>query len=87
MTIKSVSLRISEKVYTTYVIILWDLDLRRCQKRDSSEMNYDLAFKKKNSFVEIFTNAQFTYSKLNGESSMETYIAICKIDSQWEFAV
>ena len=22
-----------------------------------------------------------------GESSMETYITICKIDSQWEFAV
>ena len=22
-----------------------------------------------------------------GESNMETYIAICKIDSQWEFAV
>ena len=22
-----------------------------------------------------------------GKSNMETYIAICKIDSQWEFAV
>ena len=22
-----------------------------------------------------------------GESNMETYIAMCKIDSQWEFAV
>ena len=22
-----------------------------------------------------------------GESNMETYIAICKIDSQWEFAI
>ena len=22
-----------------------------------------------------------------GESNMETYIAICKVDSQWEFAV
>ena len=22
-----------------------------------------------------------------GESNMETYITICKIDSQWEFAV
>ena len=22
-----------------------------------------------------------------GQSNMETYIAICKIDSQWEFAV
>ena len=22
-----------------------------------------------------------------GESNMETYISICKIDSQWEFAV
>ena len=50
--------------------------LNRCQKSNPSEMNYDLAFKKKkNSFVEIFTNAQFTYSKLSGESSMETYTA------------
>ena len=23
----------------------------------------------------------------NGESNMETYIAICKIDSQWEFVL
>ena len=23
----------------------------------------------------------------HGESNMETYIAICKVDSQWEFAV
>ena len=25
--------------------------------------------------------------ELRGESNMETYITICKIDSQWEFAV
>ena len=25
--------------------------------------------------------------ELYGESNMETYITICKIDSQWEFAV
>ena len=24
---------------------------------------------------------------MDGESNMETYITICKIDSQWEFAV
>ena len=24
---------------------------------------------------------------MNGESTMETYTTICKIDSQWEFAV
>ena len=26
-------------------------------------------------------------NKMYGESNMETYITICKIDSQWEFAV
>ena len=26
-------------------------------------------------------------SEMYGESNMETYITICKIDSQWEFAV
>ena len=25
--------------------------------------------------------------EMYGKSNMETYIAICKIDSQWEFAV
>ena len=25
--------------------------------------------------------------EMYGESSMETYITICKIDSQWEFSV
>ena len=25
--------------------------------------------------------------EMNGKSNMETYIAICKIDSQWKFAV
>ena len=25
--------------------------------------------------------------EMNGESNMETYITICKIDIQWEFAV
>ena len=25
--------------------------------------------------------------KMYGESNMETYVTICKIDSQWEFAV
>ena len=25
--------------------------------------------------------------EMYGESNMETYISICKIDSQWEFAV
>ena len=24
---------------------------------------------------------------MNGESNVETYITMCKIDSQWEFAV
>ena len=26
-------------------------------------------------------------NKIYGESNMETYITVCKIDSQWEFAV
>ena len=27
------------------------------------------------------------WSEMYGENNMETYITICKIDSQWEFAV
>ena len=25
--------------------------------------------------------------KIYGESNMETYVTMCKIDSQWEFAI
>ena len=25
--------------------------------------------------------------EMNGKSNMETYITICKIDSQWEFSI
>ena len=28
-----------------------------------------------------------TEGEMHGKSNMETYITICKIDSQWEFAV
>ena len=29
----------------------------------------------------------YGHGERGGESNMETYITICKIDSQWEFAV
>ena len=29
----------------------------------------------------------YGHEEMYGESNMETYITICKIDSQWEFAV
>ena len=36
---------------------------------------------------EIFTNLRGEEGEMYGKSNMETYITMCKIDSQWEFVV
>ena len=37
--------------------------------------------------IDLWTQGEGRESKMHEKSNMETYIAICKIDSQWEFAV
>ena len=37
--------------------------------------------------IDLWTGERGGEGEIYGESNMETYITICKIDSQWEFAV
>ena len=37
--------------------------------------------------VDLWTWGEGRRGEVYGKSNMETYITICKIDSQWEFAV
>ena len=37
--------------------------------------------------IDLWTWESGGESEMYGESNMETYITICKIDSQWEFAI
>ena len=41
----------------------------------------------KNRLVDTVAGGEEGEGGRYGESNMETYITICKIDSQWEFAV
>ena len=40
-----------------------------------------------NRFMDLVGWGEERYSGMYGESNMETYTTICKIDNQWEFAV
>ena len=44
-------------------------------------------FIKKKKLKKIYLWGEEGDSGMYGESNMETYITICKIDSHWEFAV
>ena len=37
--------------------------------------------------IDLWTLGEGREGEIYGKSTMETYITICKIDSQWEFAV
>ena len=37
--------------------------------------------------TDLWTQGEEGEDEMYGESNVETYITICKIDSQWEFAV
>ena len=37
--------------------------------------------------IDLWTLGEGREGEMYGKSTMETYITICKIDSQWEFAV
>ena len=37
--------------------------------------------------IDLWTWGEWGKDEMCGKSNMETYITICKIDSEWEFAV
>ena len=57
------------------------------QKNDCEEFIYRAAMEKQTQKIDLWTWAEGTRGEMYGKINMETYITICKIDSQGEFAV
>ena len=57
------------------------------QKNDTEEFIYEATMEKQTQRTDLWTWREGRQGKMYGKSIMETYITICKIDSQWEFAV
>ena len=54
------------------------------KKNGTEEFTYRAAMEKQAQRIDLWTWGE---GEMYGKSNMETYITICKIDSQWEFAV
>ena len=57
------------------------------QKNGTEEYIYRAAMEKQTQRIDLRTWERGGQGEMYGKSFMETYITICKIDSQWEFAV
>ena len=57
------------------------------QKNGTEELIYRETVEKQTQRIDLQTWGGGGGGKMYGKSNMETYITICKIDSQWEFAV
>ena len=57
------------------------------QKNGTEEFTYRATMEKQTQKIDLWTWAEGTRGEMYGKINMETYITICKIDSQWEFAV
>ena len=59
----------------------------RIQKNITEEFIYRAAKETQTKRMDLWTWVRGEEGEMHGKSNMETYITICKIDSQWEFAV
>ena len=57
------------------------------QKNGTEEHIYRAAMEKQTQRIDLRTWERRGEGEMYGKSFMETYMTICKIDSQWEFAV
>ena len=55
-------------------------------KDDTNEISHKAAVETSMQRTDLWTLKEGV-GEMYGESNMETYIIICKLDSQWEFAV
>ena len=57
------------------------------QKNGTEEFIYRAAMEKQTQRIDLWTWGEGGEGQMYGKSNMESYITICKIDSQWEFDV
>ena len=53
------------------------------QKNGTEELMHRVAVEKQTQRIDLWTCGEGRRGELYGKSNMETYITICKIDSQW----
>ena len=75
---------VSQKEKDKYCILM---HIYGIQKNGSEEFIYMAAVEKQTQRIDLWTWAEGKQGEMYGKSNMETYITICKIDSQQEFAV
>ena len=57
------------------------------QKNGTEEFTYRVTMEKQIYRIDLWTQERGGDGELNGDHNTETYFTVCKIDSQWEFAV
>ena len=57
------------------------------QKKSTEEFIYRAEVENQTYRIDLWTWGGGGEGEMYGESNVETYITVCKIDSQWEFAV
>ena len=75
---------VSQKEKDKYCILM---RIHRIQKNGTEEFIYKVAMEKQTQRIDLWTWGGGGEGEMYRKSNMETYITICKIDSQWEFAV
>ena len=74
---------VSQKEKDKYILT----QVYRIQKNSTEELHYRAAMEKQIQRIDLWTGKRGGEGEMYGKSNMETYITICKIDSQREFAV
>ena len=74
---------VSQKEKDKYSILT---HIYKIQKNGTEEFIYRAVMEKQTQRIDLWTWEGGGEGEMYGKSNMETYITLCKIDSQWEFA-
>ena len=75
---------VSHKERDKYCILT---HIHRIQKNGTEEFIYKAAMEKQTQRIDLWTWGEGGEGEMYGKNNMKTYMTICKIDSQGEFAV
>ena len=75
---------ISQKEKDEYHILMHICGI---QKNGTEDFIYWAAVEKQTHRIDLWTRERGGQGEMYGKRNMETYITICKIHSQWEFAI
>ena len=74
---------VSQKEKDKYIL----MHIYGIKKNGTEEFIFRAAVEKQTQRIDLWIWERGGEGEMYGKSNMETYITVCKIDSQWEFAV